>query len=136
MRTIGHSDRIRIAIIGGGSVVFCQTLIRDILAGATNAVDFTLMAPTTVRTSVMAAWAESLIRTEGLPATVSVVTDQREAVRHAAMSSPPSTWAFNVGGLRATECDYAISMRHGVDQCVGDTLGPGGILRAQRAMPG
>jgi len=131
VRTIEHANRIRIAIIGGGSVVFCQTLIGDILAGATKAVDFTLMAPTTVRTSVMAAWAESLIRAEGLSATVSVLTDQREAVRHADYVIA----TFNIGGLRATECDYEIPMRHGVDQCVGDTLGPGGIFRAQRAIP-
>jgi alpha-galactosidase len=131
VRTIEHPNRIRIAIIGGGSVVFGQTLIGDILAGATKAVDFTLMAPTTVRTSATAAWAESLIHAEGLPATVSVVTDQREAVRHADYVIA----TFNIGGLRATECDYEIPMRHGVDQCVGDTLGPGGIFRAQRAIP-
>ncbi len=46
MKTIEQLNRIRTAIIGGGSVVFCQTLIRDILAGATKAVDFNLMAPT------------------------------------------------------------------------------------------
>ena len=25
--------------------------------------------------------------------------------------------------------------RHGVDQCIGDTLGPGGIFRGQRHIP-
>ena len=37
---------------------------------------------------------------------------------------------FQVGGLRATELDYEVPMRYGVDQCIGDTLGPGGVFRA------
>ena len=42
---------------------------------------------------------------------------------------------FNIGGLRATELDYELPMRYGVDQCIGDTLGPGGIFRALRSIP-
>lgn len=126
-----NGKRIRIAVIGGGSVVFSQTLIADILAGSTKRVDFVLMAPTMARTSPIARWAESLITTACLPATVSVVTDQRTALRNADYVFA----TFNIGGLSATELDYAIPRRYGVDQCIGDTLGPGGIFRAQRAIP-
>lgn len=75
MITAENGRSIRIAVIGGGSVVFSQTLIADILAGSTKCVDFVLMAPTTERTSHIARWAESLISTDRLAATVSVVTD-------------------------------------------------------------
>ncbi|HPP13250.1 MAG TPA: alpha-glucosidase/alpha-galactosidase, partial [bacterium] len=31
--------------------------------------------------------------------------------------------------------DYEISLKYGVDQCIGDTMGPGGIFRALRHIP-
>ncbi|GAG06349.1 unnamed protein product, partial [marine sediment metagenome] len=31
--------------------------------------------------------------------------------------------------------DYEIPMRYGVDQCIGDTMGPGGVFRALRTIP-
>jgi alpha-galactosidase len=31
--------------------------------------------------------------------------------------------------------DYEIPMRYGVDNCIGDTMGPGGVFRAQRHIP-
>ena len=42
---------------------------------------------------------------------------------------------FQVGGIQAFEHDYQIPLAHGVDQCIGDTLGPGGIFRALRTIP-
>ncbi len=123
--------RVRVAIVGAGSVVFTQTLIRDLLAGPIRAVDFVLMAPSTRRTEPLAAWADRLITHHGLPATVTVTTDQADAVRGA----DHVFTTFQVGGLRATELDYELPMQRGVDQCIGDTLGPGGIFRALRAIP-
>jgi alpha-galactosidase len=40
-----------------------------------------------------------------------------------------------VGGVSAFELDYKIPLKYGVDQCIGDTLGPGGIFRALRSIP-
>ena len=31
--------------------------------------------------------------------------------------------------------DYKMPLKYGVDQCIGDTLGPGGIFRALRSIP-
>jgi alpha-galactosidase len=128
MREPGH---VRIAIIGAGSVVFSKTLIRDLLAGPVRDVDFVLMAPSTRRTSLLKTWADRLIAAHGLPASVSIETDQAEATKGADYVFT----TFQVGGLRATELDYEIPMRFGVDQCIGDTLGPGGIFRALRVIP-
>ncbi|MGE5599238.1 MAG: alpha-glucosidase/alpha-galactosidase, partial [Bacteroidota bacterium] len=47
-------------------------------------------------------------------------------------------YVFNVvrvGGLDAFALDIEIPLRYGVDQCVGVTLGPGGIFYAQRGIP-
>ena len=123
--------RIRIAVIGGGSIVFSKMLIRDLLAGPVRDVDFVLQAPSTRRTALVATWAERLIAANGLSARVLVETDQATAIA----GSDYVVTAFQVGGLRATELDYEIPMRYGVDQCIGDTLGPGGVFRGLRVIP-
>jgi alpha-galactosidase len=121
----------KIAIIGAGSIVFCKTLILDILASPVRGCEFALMAPSTSKTSEVKRFADAVIRENGLDASVWITTDRREALRDA--DYVIST--FQIGGLRATELDYEIPMRYGVDQCIGDTLGPGGIFRALRSIP-
>ena len=37
--------------------------------------------------------------------------------------------------IHAYGVDYEIPLKYGVDQCIGDTLGPGGIFRGQRHIP-
>lgn len=123
--------RIRVAVIGGGSVVFSKMFIRELLSGPVQDVDFVLQAPSARRTAFVAAWADQLIVSNDLPARVTVEIDPGEAIRGADYV----VTAFQVGGLRATELDYQIPMRYGVDQCIGDTLGPGGVFRALRVIP-
>jgi len=122
----------KIAIIGAGSIVFCKTLILDILAtpGLQDS-EFALMAPSTRRTPQVAAFVERVIKANNLPASVWITTDRREAVRDADYVIA----TFQIGGMDAYEADYAIPLRYGVDQCIGDTLGPGGIFRALRSIP-
>src|SRR5260370_12613036 len=40
-----------------------------------------------------------------------------------------------VGGLEDVRADYEMPLRYGVDQCIGDTIGPGGIFKALRTGP-
>jgi alpha-galactosidase len=40
-----------------------------------------------------------------------------------------------VAGLASVRQDYDIPKRHGVDQCIGDTIGPGGLFKALRTVP-
>ena len=122
----------KVAIIGAGSIVFCKTLILDILA--TNGLkdtEFALMAPSTRRTSQVEAFVRRIIQANGLTAQVWITTDMREAVQDADYVIA----TFQVGGLAGFEADYKIPLKHGVDQCIGDTLGPGGVFRALRSIP-
>ncbi|GAG75846.1 unnamed protein product, partial [marine sediment metagenome] len=43
--------------------------------------------------------------------------------------------AIHVGGLEAFKTDIEIPFKYGVSQCVGDTLGPGGVFRFLRNAP-
>jgi alpha-galactosidase len=42
---------------------------------------------------------------------------------------------IEVAGLRNVRHDYEISLKYGVDQCIGDTIGPGGIFKMLRTGP-
>ena len=122
----------KVAIIGAGSVVFCKTLILDILATeGLEDTEFVLMAPSTRRTPQVESFIKRVIETNGLSATVSITTNRREALKNADYVIA----TFQVGGMEGFEYDYKIPLKHGVDQCIGDTLGPGGIFRALRSIP-
>ncbi len=122
----------KVAIIGAGSIVFCKTLMLDIMATpGLEDTEFVLMAPSTTRTSQVEAFARRVIQANGLPATVWKTTDRREAVKDADYVIT----TFQVAGVKGFEYDYQIPLKHGVDQCIGDTLGPGGVFRAQRQIP-
>jgi alpha-galactosidase len=43
--------------------------------------------------------------------------------------------SIEVAGLANVRPDYEIPLRYGVDQCIGDTIGPGGIFKALRTGP-
>ncbi len=122
----------KIAIIGAGSIVFCKTLVLDVLATqGLEDTHFVLMAPSRRRTPQVAAFIERVIDQNGLPAKVSVTTDRRQALEGADYVIA----AYQIGGLTQFQQDYAIPKQYGVDQCIGDTLGPGGIFRALRTIP-
>ena len=123
---------VKVAIIGAGSIVFCKTLILDILAThGLEDTEFALMAPSTRRTPHVEAFVKSVIETNNLPASVYTTTDRREAIKGADYVIA----TFQVGGLQGFEYDYKIPLKYGLDQCIGDTLGPGGIFRALRSIP-
>ena len=65
------------------------------------------------------------IEANGLPAKLSTSTQRRRALDGA-------DYVLNttrIGGLDAFALDVDIPLKYGVDQCVGDTLCAGGIIR-------
>lgn len=122
----------KIAMIGAGSVVFCKTLIADILATpALQNAEFALMAPTETKLQRMNAFVNRMIRDNGFNARCWATTHRQEAIKNADFVVS----MIQVGGNEAFGFDYEIPLKYGVDQCIGDTLGPGGIFRAQRHIP-
>jgi alpha-galactosidase len=122
----------KIAMIGAGSLVFGKTLMADLLATpALAGSEYRLMAPTHRRLDKMRDFVARMIVDNGVRATVTATTDRREALRDADYV----VVMFQIGGVDAFRLDYEIPLRHGVDQCIGDTLNPGGIFRALRHIP-
>ena len=72
-----------------------------------------------------------MIEENGKQATAWSTLDRREALRGADYV----VVMIQVGGVDAFELDYQIPLKYGVDQCIGDSLGPGGVFRALRTIP-
>ena len=122
----------KIAMIGAGSVVFCKTLMSDILATPALAdSEFALMSPTEEKLRRMEAFGNRMLRDNDLPGKVWATTDREGAIREADFV----VVMIQVGGFYAYGADYEIPLKYGIDQCIGDTLGPGGIFRGQRHIP-
>jgi alpha-galactosidase len=123
---------MKIAMIGAGSLVFGRTLLNDMLGTpALEGATYALMSPSDTRLRKMEAFAKRMVTENGVKAEVYATTDRRDAIRDADFV----ICTIQVGGLDAYKLDYAIPLKYGVDQCIGDTLGPGGVFRAQRSIP-
>jgi alpha-galactosidase len=122
----------KIAMIGAGSLVFCKTLMSDFLATpALKGSEYRLMARHHTRLDKMQAFVKRMIQDNGIDATVTATTDRREALKGADYV----VIMIQAGGVDEFAQDYKIPMKYGVDQCIGDTMGPGGVFRALRHIP-
>lgn len=123
---------VKVALIGAGSAVFAQSLITDILAiEGLDAGSFALVDLDTERLELSHEVAGQLIKSTGKPWTVQATTDRRSVL-------PGCDYVINmieVGGLANVHYDYAIPLKYGVDQCIADTIGPGGIFKYLRTAP-
>ena len=122
----------KIAIIGAGSLVITRNVCSDILlTPALQASTIALMDIDPVRLERSRRVVETMVHKRGLRAQVSATLDRRAAVRDARYVIT----TFQQGGLEAYALDIDIPRRYGVEQCVGDTLGPGGVFRGLRTIP-
>jgi alpha-galactosidase len=122
----------RITLIGAGSTVFTRNLCSDILLSpALQDSTISLMDIDANRLRTARDLVQSIVDRRGLDARVEATTDRREAIRDADYV----VTTFQQGGLDAYALDIEIPRRYGVEQCVGDTLGPGGVFRALRTIP-
>jgi alpha-galactosidase len=122
----------KIAMIGAGSMIFCKTLAMDILAtDALKGSEIRLMSRTRPKLQRMEEFLKGVVRENRLPAKVWSTLDRREAVKDADYV----ICMIQVGGVEAFRMDYEIPLKYGVDQCIGDSLGPGGIFRGLRTIP-
>ncbi len=122
----------KVAMIGAGSLVFCKTLMSDFLATpALKASEYRLMALTRTRLDKMQAFVQRMIRDNGIEATVTATTNRREALKDADYV----VVMLQAGGVEEFRQDYEIPLKYGVDQCIADTMGPGGVFRALRHIP-
>jgi alpha-galactosidase len=122
----------KITFIGAGSLVFTRNLTNDILlTPALSDSTIALMDVDARRLEQSRQIVQSMIDRRGSKATVVATLDRKEAIE----GSDYVITTFQQGGLDAYKLDIEIPQQYGVEQCVGDTLGPGGVFRALRTIP-
>ena len=125
-------DMPRITFIGAGSIVFARTLVGDILSfDALSDSEIALMDIDEHRLEQTRRVAEAIVDNEGIEATVEATTNRREALEGADYVLN----MINVGGTEPFENEIRIPESYGVEQAIGDTIGPGGIFRGLRTIP-
>jgi len=121
----------RIVIVGAGGWVFPMELTRDVLSfpalGSSRLVLYDIDPLGAERT---AGAARELIELGGLDAWVEIAPTLEDALRDADFVIT----VFQVGGVDAYAFDIEIPFEYGIDQTVGDTLGPGGVFRGLRSV--
>jgi alpha-galactosidase len=121
----------RIVIDGAGGWVFPVELSRDVLAfpglSSASLVLYDIDRQAAERTR---GFVQQMIDDAKSNATVAVAPDLPSALRGADVVIT----VFQVGGVEAYAHDVLIPREYGIDQTVGDTLGPGGVFRGLRTV--
>ncbi|GGH29068.1 alpha-galactosidase [Paenibacillus segetis] len=121
----------KITIIGAGSF-FTKGLVIDILnitdieGGVIALVDIDER-----RLEIVHQLVEKLIEISGKNWSVISSSDRRKVLAD-------STFVINqieVNGLETVRNEFEIPLKYGVNQCIGDTLGPGGLFKTLRTLP-
>jgi len=122
----------KIVFIGAGSIIFARTLLVDILSlEELKDLTISLMDIDQKRLELTTKLAQRFVQQERLPTTVESTLNRKEALSDADYVIT----MIQAGDLNDIEKDLTIPLKYGVDQCVGDTLGPGGVMRAFRIIP-
>ncbi|MGZ6366669.1 MAG: alpha-galactosidase [Ktedonobacteraceae bacterium] len=121
-----------ITILGAGSTVFARQLITDILQ--IEGLDegcFALVDIDAARLELAHQLAERLVTQSGKHWSVRASTERHDLLA----GSDFIINSIEVAGLANVRHDIDIPMKHGINQCIGDTIGPGGIFKALRTGP-
>ena len=127
---------LKITFIGAGSLVFGQKVLTDIITFPALQKD-TVICLEDINPhrldmifKYMQKYKENYSQElEGI--TFEKTTIQKKAIEDAKYIIN----AVQIGGLEAHKLDVEIPFKYGVSQCVGDTLGPGGVFRFLRTVP-
>jgi alpha-galactosidase len=121
-----------IVLIGAGSTVFTPGLMADLVGSGTfegwtvHLVDLNAEAA-----EVMARVGRRMAEAQGADLTFVPHTDRRDALPGARIV----TTTIAVGAADGWRLDLEVPGRYGIAQTVGDSVGPGGVLRALRHVP-
>jgi len=122
----------RVTFIGAGSAVFARQLMTDILAvEGLEEGTFALVDVDPDRLELAQGIAGRLVGLSGKRWRVEASTQRLDVLT----GTEYVINSIEVAGLQNVRHDYEIPLRYGVDQCIGDTIGPGGIFKALRTGP-
>ena len=120
----------KISLIGAGSVVFARRLLQDVACTQSlKDSHISLMDIDESRLEVIGDFAKKLFAEVGSDAEIETTTDRRQSL----VDADYVLTTIRVGDM--FERDIDIPRKYGIDQAVGDTVGPGGVFKALRTVP-
>lgn len=123
---------VKLTVIGGGSSSFVPALIRKLInSDLLSDTHVTLMDIDERRVRTMEELARKLVASSGCSLEVASTLDRRESL----VDADYVITTIAAGGMDAWEKDLEIPAKYGIVMHVGDSIGPGGIMRAFRNAP-
>ena len=121
----------KIALIGAGGN-FTPGVLRDVMRSTSlSGAELCLMDLNAQSLDLNRAVSARMIEAAGSNVSLSATTDRREALE----SSDYVITSILVGGPEFCRPDVEIPLKYGIAQTIGDTVGPGGIIKALRTIP-
>ena len=122
----------KIVLIGAGSHVFSRNTISDVISyPELRDSTISLMDIDKERLDLITAFANKLVEHYGFKTQIESTTDRREALEGADYVID----AIRVGGSLPTQADREITVKYGVNEAIGDTIGPSGVFYGLRNIP-
>src|SRR5437016_9845231 len=122
----------RIVVVGGGSFQWVPKLLIDLVNTPSLAnAELVLEDVNPEPLEPLADFVRHVVGLKGVDLRVSTTTSQKEALAGADYV----VVTISTGGFASMRHDLEIPEKHGIKQSVGDTVGPGGIMRALRNIP-
>jgi len=124
---------VKVAIIGGGALGWTPGIVTDMAMNEHLGGRIALFDVDPVPLSIMRRYCRAVVehRDAGGRFRLSATQNRRDALRGADFV----VITISVGGLAMMAHDLNIPWKHGIMQSVGDTVGPGGLLRGLRNVP-
>ncbi len=123
---------IKVTVLGAGSG-FTPVLTNDLLSiPGHEGIELALVDTDRKRLDVMHKVVRLIAEARGCdPAMVTASTDRRKVMA----GSDYLVCTVEVSGLECVRHDNDIPKKYGIDQCIGDTTGPGGLFKGLRTIP-
>jgi alpha-galactosidase len=122
----------RITIIGGGSYHWAPRLLCDFAnTPALQGSEVVLHDIDESKLPRMVEFGTSLAERRAIPMSVTAAADRKRSLEGAEYVIA----CLSVGGFESMAHDLEIPESHGMRQPIGDTVGPGGVMRALRSVP-
>lgn len=122
----------KLVLIGAGSTMFAKDIVGDLLGKEGNLIDeMALVDINEKKLDLSRRLYEKMITQSGKKMKVTATTDRTEVM-------PGAKYVVNcisVGGPKMAHSDVDIPDKYGVNQNLGDSLGPGGVFRTVRVAP-
>jgi len=121
----------KIAVIGGGSVNWMPTLMRDVyMMEGVDGGEIRLIDPDIERAEAVASMLNQFNKQRNKEFKISVVPNRREGLDGVDMAIS----TFCPGGIEAYHYDLEVPVKYGIQQPVSGTVGPCGIYNALRTV--